>query len=50
MTGGLIDEKNGGFRVGREFVDKMFTLKKLGEKALEKKRSGREFHGSGEGV
>ena len=50
MTGGLIDEEHGGFRVGREFVGKMFAQKKLGEKALEKKRSVREFHGSGEGV
>ena len=33
-----MDEKNGGFRVGREFVDKMFTLKQTGEKAPEKKR------------
>ena len=38
MTGGLIDDGQGGFRVGRECVAQIFTLKQIGEKAREKKR------------
>ena len=33
MTGGLIDDEQGDFR----FVDEIFTLKQIGEKAQEKK-------------
>ena len=39
MTGGLIDDDQGGFRAGRECVDQSFTLKQMGEKAREIKRS-----------
>ena len=35
MTGGLIDDEQGGFREGRGCVDQMFTLKQIGEKARE---------------
>ena len=38
MTRGLIDDEQGGFRVGRGCVDQIFTLKQIAEKALEKKR------------
>ena len=38
MTGGLIENEQGGFRVGRGCVDQIFTLKQIGEKAREKKR------------
>ena len=37
MTGSLIDGEQGGFKVGREFVDQIFTIKQIGEKAREKK-------------
>ena len=33
MTGGLIDDEQGVFRVGRGCVDQIFTLKQIGEKA-----------------
>ena len=33
VTGGLIDNDQGGFRAGRECVDQIFTLKQIGEKA-----------------
>ena len=39
MTGGLIDDEQGGFRAGRGCVAQIFTLKQIGEKAREKKRS-----------
>ena len=32
-----IDDEQVGFRVGRGFIDKIFTLKQIGEKAQEKK-------------
>ena len=35
MTGGLIDDKQGGFREGSGCVDQIFTLKQIGEKARE---------------
>ena len=38
MTGGLIDDEQGGFREGRRCVDQVFTLKQISEKAREKKR------------
>ena len=37
MTGGLIDDEHGGFRTGRGCVDLIFTMKQIGEKAIEKK-------------
>ena len=36
MTGGLIDDEQGGFRSGRGCVDQIFTLKQISEKAREK--------------
>ena len=38
VTGGLIDDQQGGFRAGRVCVDQIFTLKQVGEKARKKKR------------
>ena len=38
VTGVLIDNEQGCFRAGRGCVDQIFTLKKIGEKAREKKR------------
>ena len=38
VIGGLIDDEQGGFRVGRGCVDQIFTPKQIGEKAREKKR------------
>ena len=38
MTGGLIDDDQGGFRAGKGCVDQIFSLKQIGEKAREKKR------------
>ena len=38
VTGGLVDEKQGGFRAGRRCVLQTFRLKQIGEKAREKKR------------
>ena len=38
VTGGLIDDEQGGIRAGRGCVDQIFTLKQIGEKAREKKR------------
>ena len=37
ITGGLIDDEQGGFRAGSGYVDQIFTLKQIGEKAREKK-------------
>ena len=37
MTGGLIDDEQGGFTEGRGCVDQIFTLNQIGEKAREKK-------------
>ena len=36
MAEGLIDDVQGGFREGRRYVDQIFTLKQIGEKAWEK--------------
>ena len=33
VTGGLINDEQGGFRAGRVCVDQIFTLKQIGEKA-----------------
>ena len=33
MTGGLIDDEQGGFRTGRGYVDHIFILKQINEKA-----------------
>ena len=38
MIGGLIDDKQGGFRASVECVDQIFTLNQICEKAREKKR------------
>ena len=37
VTGGLIEDEQGGFRVGRGCVDQIFTLKQIGEKARKKR-------------
>ena len=37
VTEGLNDDEQGGFRAGRGCVYQIFTLKQIGEKALEKK-------------
>ena len=50
VTVGLIDDEQEGFRAGRECVGQIFTLKKIGEKAREKKRSVCWFYRFGEGV
>ena len=44
MTKSLIEDKQGGFRAQRRCVDHFFTLKQIGEKAREKKRSVCGFH------
>ena len=33
VTDGLIDDEQGGFRAGRRYVDQIFTLKQIDEKA-----------------
>ena len=33
VTGGSIDDEHGGFRAGREYVDQIFTLIQIDEKA-----------------
>ena len=38
VTGGLIDDEQGGFREGRWYVHQIFTLKQKCEKAREKTR------------
>ena len=38
VTGGLIDDDQGGFRAGKGCVDQIFSLKQIAEKAREKKR------------
>ena len=50
VTGGVSDDEKGGFRAGRGCVYQIFTLKKIGKKAREKKRSVCGFYRSGEGV
>ena len=35
-VGGVIDNEQRGFRAGKGFVDQIFTLKQIGEKAQEK--------------
>ena len=37
MTGDLIDDEQGGFRVGRGCVDQILTIKQIGVKAQENK-------------
>ena len=37
VTGGLIDDEQGGFRAGRGYVDQIFTIKQIDERAREKK-------------
>ena len=36
MTGDLIDDEQGGLRVGKGCVDQIFTLKQISEKTREK--------------
>ena len=36
MTGGLIEDEQGGFRAGRRYVEQIFTLIQIEEKAREK--------------
>ena len=36
VTGGLIDDEQGGLTVGRGCVDQLLTLKQIGVKAQEK--------------
>ena len=36
VTGGLIDDVQGGFRVGRGCIDQIFTLKQAREKNAER--------------
>ena len=50
MTGGLIDDEQGGFRVGKGCVYKIFKLKQIGEKPWEIKCSVCGFYRFGEGV
>ena len=50
VTGGLIDDEQGGFRAGRGYVDQILTLKQICEKAREKKRSIYGFYRFGEGI
>ena len=50
VTRGLIDDEQKGFRAGRGYVDQIFTLKQISEKAQEKKCSVRGFHRFGEGI
>ena len=38
VTGGFIDDEQGGLTAGNECVDQIFTLKQIGEEAREKKR------------
>ena len=38
VTGSLIDDEQGSLERGRGFVDQIFTLKQIGEKAREKLR------------
>ena len=39
VTGGFTDDEQGDFRAGRVCIDQIFTLKQIGEKAREKKRT-----------
>ena len=48
VTGGVIDNEQGGLRVGKRCVDQIFILKQIGEKAREKKRSVCGFYRFGE--
>ena len=50
VTGGLTDDEQGGFRVGKESVDHIITLKQTSEKAQEKKHTVCGFYRFGEGV
>ena len=36
VTGGLIDDEQGGSRAESRYIDQIFTLKQIGEKAKEK--------------
>ena len=45
VTGGLIDDEQGGFRVGRRYIDQIFTLKQIVEKSQEKRRNVKRRRG-----
>ena len=47
VTGDLIDDEQMGFISGRVCIDQIFPLKKICEKAQEKKR---RVYGHGEGI
>ena len=50
MAGGLIDDEQGDFRLGKGCVDLIFTLKQIGEKSREKNCKLYGFHRFGEGI
>ena len=51
VTEGLTDDEQGSLRAGRGFVDKIFTLKQICEKAHKKKTDNVcWFYGFGEGI
>ena len=51
MTEGLTDDEQRSFRSGRGFIDQIFTVKEIGDKACEKTRMvSIEFYGSGESI
>ena len=39
LNGSFTDDEQGGFMAGRRCVDQIFTLKQIGKKSREKKRS-----------
>ena len=45
----MIDDEQGGFKGGRGYVDQIFILKQIGEKAQNKKCGVCEFYRFGEG-
>ena len=51
VTGGLIDDEQGGFRMGKRCVNQIFTLKQVDEKEKEKKmQSIFRFYRFGEAI
>ena len=50
VTGGLIDDEQGGFRAWKGCIDQTFTLKQIDEKAREKKCSVCGFYGFVNGI
>ena len=37
VTGGLIDDEQRGFRMGRGYIDQIFTLNQIGKEAYKRK-------------